>query len=378
MNAGYGNVFTKRRKLVTYGSIGFLVAILLGGILWRQSMRIRAETMLWNAAYAGALDQRNRAESDVIYGNDPRAKAEIDAASTALATLATDTNERKSSVKKLKQDLAEIKDKLKKVVVVKNVTELTVSAAAMDGDLAAPIMTEDAAYVADNSTGAIVKITFGSRAVKTIRLPSSADRIVAGMTGKDHLLFATQSGKLIALKKSDDSSSMMAWSHSRSSSTVDVVLYASKLYALDSSKNQVWRSANSGNGFIGDVPYIKTTSEKIDNGISIAIDSNVYILQRDGRVFRYLSGGREGFSLAPIDPPLTSGAAIWTTAENERLAITDRRKTNCLLRQNGALKHKSPRRNSMAHAILMWTRRINGSWWMGIGFFLCRYRSHSC
>lgn len=339
MNAGYGSFFTKRRKVLVYGACGILAALILGGLIWKQARKTAAERALWQETYDGALDQRNRAEADLIYGNDGRGKAEIDAASQALAGLTGGTNEQKSSVEKLKQDLSGLKDRLKKLVKTENVTELTALASAADGSLSAPVLTADAAYAADNSTGAILKITLATKAVKTIRLPGSSDRIVGGTVGKDSVLFATQSGKLYALKKSDDTVSSMKWSHSRTSSTTDVVLYASKLYSLDASKNQVWRSVNSGGGFTGDTPYVKATSESIGNAVSLAIDSSVYVLKQDGTVLRFLSGGLEGYAPAGIEPPLASGSAIWTVADNDRVAIVDpTEKRIVFFDKNGALK----------------------------------------
>ncbi len=339
MNAGYGSFFTKRRKTVTYGIIGFACVILFGGLWWRHARQVSAETTVWNATFDGATDQRNRAESDLIYGNDARAKSEIDAAEQAIAPLPVKNGDETSKIKKLRDDLAGLKDRLKKLTKADNVTELTALASTADGDLAAPVLDGDTAYVADNASGAILKINLTSKNVKTIRLASTTDRVIAGTKGKDSVIFATAAGKLLAVNKTTDAVSAMAWAHSRTSSTKDILLYANRLYSLDPTHNQIWRSSNTGGGFGGESSYIKATSAEIGNAVSIAIDSSVYILESDGTVLRFLSGGQEGFSLVPIDPPLTSGSAIWTGPDSDRVAIADpAQKRIVFFDKNGALK----------------------------------------
>ena len=323
MNAGYGSFFTKKRKTLI-GTICAVVVLLGIGIgWWRHAQNVAAETALWNATYDSATDQRNRAESDLIYGNDARAKTEIASVEQAIASLPTNTSDRKTRIDKLKADLTGFTDRLKKIVKSENLTELTSLGAASDNQLVAPVITSDNAYVADNSTGSILKISIASKTVKHIELPNGSGAVISGTEGKDSIIFATSNGKLLTVSKSGDAVSSLAWAQTRTSSTTDIVLYGSKLYNLDPDTNQVWRSVNTGSGFGPESAYIKATSAPISNAVSMAIDSSVYILKNDGTVIRFLSGGQEGFALAPIDPPLRAASGIWTKADVSSVVITD-------------------------------------------------------
>ncbi len=351
MNAGYGSFFTKRRKAGVIAIAALVVAILMGILWWKHTKIVTAETAIWNTAYEKAADQKNRAESDLIYGNDTRARNEIAAAEQVLDSLPQKSAKRRQTVDKLMGDLRGLKERLKKIVKMDSVIELATSAGNAPDDLAAPILTTDAAYVVDHARSAILKVNLATKAVKAIRLPTPDIRLVAATKGKDTILFTTAHGSLIALKKSDDSIHALPWTHTRTSSTADIFLYTGKLYSLDPQKNQVWRSTNTGSGFGGESAYIKATNASLTNALSLAIDSNVYILQSDGTVLRYLLGGQEGFSLAAIDPPMKSASAIWTELDNDRIVIADpAEKRVVFFDKNGVLKaqvlssqFKSPR-----------------------------------
>lgn len=340
MNAGYGNVLTKKRKLALAAGVGLVILTVTGVLWWKHAQRVAAETALWNATFDAATDQRNRAESDLIYGNDERARSELTNAEQTITGLPTDTPERKSRIERLKTDLGGLKDRLKKIVKTDTVTELTaLGAATPDGALTAPVLNGDTAYVVDNATSALLKISLTSKLVKPIAIPKTMGRVVSGTATTDGAVFATSEGKLFSVKKSDDSIKTVAWTHTKSSSTVDVVLYGGKLYSLDPEKNQVWRSTGSSGSFAGDTAYIKATSVPISTAVAMAIDSSVYLLKNDGSLVRFLSGGQEGFALATIDPPLRSGSSIWTIADAERVIITDPADARVLIYdKNGSLK----------------------------------------
>ncbi|MFZ2803682.1 MAG: hypothetical protein WA001_00505, partial [Patescibacteria group bacterium] len=324
MNAGFGSIFTKRRKL----TIGVLVAVAvlaIAGILWYQhAQKQAAELAAWNATFDGATDNSNRAESDLIYGNETRAQSEIDTAEKAIASLPTNTPDRKTKITGLQGSLDTLKQKLKKVVTDENVTELTsLPPTAADGSLVAPVLSKGAAYVVDEADSQILKIDLTSKDVTRVPLPSGTAPIVSATEGTTSILFATKDDKLLALNKTDGTLQAMKWTHTQSSSTVAVVLYASKLYSLDPSQNQIWRTTNASGGFGAESAYIKAANTSLTGAVGLAIDSNVYVLKNDGTLLRFLSGGQEGFGLAAVDPPLQAASSIFTDANSTYIYITD-------------------------------------------------------
>ncbi|MFH1621339.1 MAG: hypothetical protein ABIB04_04630 [Patescibacteria group bacterium] len=340
MNAGYSNIFTKKRKAVLIIVALGLLAVMIGIGWWNHAKKVAAEIAAWNASYDSAADHLNKVESDLIYGNEIHAKQELAQAEDIINKLPSDNSDRKEKIDKLNTELDGMKEKLKKIVKLDNVTELSsLSPTATEGSLTAPVISKDYAYAVDNSAKVILKIKMSTKETEKISLPDNTEDIVSSYEGSTTILFATRTGKLFALKKADGSVDQMTWSHTNISNIADIVLYASKIYSLDPDNNQIWRSQVSGGSVSQEAAYVKAASTELKDAVSLAVDSSVYVLKKDGVLIRFMSGGQEGFSLATIDPIIRAASAVWTDANTENLYITDPADRRILIfDKNGLLK----------------------------------------
>ncbi|MBP9869038.1 hypothetical protein KBC59_00560 [Patescibacteria group bacterium] len=324
MSAGYGDTMTPKKKLTIIAVVLGIILVGVGLVLWNGSQKRKAEAAAWTAAHDSAADHLNKAESDLIYGNEAKARSEIGLAEQTISSLSRDLPERENKITGLNNQITQLKERLKKVVKLDNVVELaSLSAAANEGSLSAPVLTASAAYAADNAEAAILKIDLATKNVKRISLPQNSGSIVGGTEGTTSIIFATSDGKLITVNKSDDTVGSLIWQQSKSSSTTDIVMYAARLYSLDPQANQVWRYQLSGSTFGSETAYIKATNATLAGGTSLAIDSSVYVQKNDGTAIRYLSGGQEGFGYSEIDPPLRAASGIWTNTDQETVFVTD-------------------------------------------------------
>lgn len=322
MSAGHGSIFTKERKRVAIIAGVLVIASLVGIGLYRRSQRIAAEQAAWQASFEKAQDNKNRADSDLIYGNDDRAAQEIDAAQKIVSTLDVSTPDRKATVDKLLKDISDAKERLRKMTAITPtlLTELTDAAA---GSLTAPVLVKQIAYAADNASHTILKVNVTDKSVKRIPLPANADSIVAGSLGKQSVVFLATNRKLYAVDTTTDAVVSLSVSSSTNGGSTDIVLYAGRAYFLDGPGGQVWRASSQSGGFGSTSSYIKAANTDLSGSVGLAIDSNVYVLKADGTLVRFLSGGQEGFTLATIDPALRAASGIWTNADATKIAITD-------------------------------------------------------
>ncbi len=322
MNAGHGSAFTKKHKTTALILGAILVLGLTSIVLWRRNQAQTAEAAAWQTTFDQAQDNRNRAESDLVYANDSRAIKEVETANSLLASLSINTADRQKKVSALQEDLKQFRERLRKTVVAQPVIELTALTGVPDGSLSAPVLNKNTAYAVDNSTKTILKIDLSTKTTKRIQLPQNAEPIVAGSLGKQSIVFTTADGTFFALDLASDSIATLK-TQSHTSTTNDLVLYAGKAYSLDGVQGKVWRASSNSTGFGAEQAYIKANSTALTNAVSLAIDSNVYILESDGTLLRFLSGGQEGFKLNPIDPPLRAASAVWTNVDATKLAVTD-------------------------------------------------------
>jgi len=341
MNAGYRNALTKKHKLII-AAIGLvLTGSIIGYYWWQHSKRVAAEIAAWNSTYETAVDNRNRAESDLVYGNELRARNEIDQADKIISSLASDQNDadRKAKLDKVTQDLQGLKEKLKKIVKAENVSELyALPGGTPSGSLSGLILVNDSAYVADKAGGNILKISLSDKSIKPIGIPTGGEPVISANEGKDAVYFATSDGKLYSLSKTTDLLKPLNWSTTKTP-VQDTYLYANRIYSLDANGNQIWRYNAVGGGFNGEVSYIKASDVSLNGAVSLAIDSNVYVLKNDGQLMQFLSGGQVSFSLPTIDPPLRAASSLWTETDSSLLVITDSAEKRILVfDKSGALK----------------------------------------
>lgn len=337
MNAGHGSVFTKKRRLVMGGIAAVLLVCIGGFIAFKHNRRVAAEAAAWQAKYNEAQDNRNRAESDLVYANDSRARKEIETAEKLLNELDVTDSKNKEQVDSLQADITQLRERLRKIITAQPV-ELASLTGVPNGSLAAPVLYKNNAFVVDNSGKKILKIDLSTKTTKAISLPTETEDIVAGSIGKQSIAFTTKNGKFYALDLQSDTVTALS-SQPRASSTTDLILYAGKAYSLDGPNGQIWRAQSGATGFGAGQPYIKASTLNLNNSVGLAIDSNVYVIKADGTLARFLSGGQEGFTLSTIDPQLRAASGIWTVADGTRIVITDpAEKRVVVFNKDGTLK----------------------------------------
>lgn len=107
-------------------------------------------------------------------------------------------------------------------------------------------------------------------------------------------------------------------------SIVDLSVYGSRLYTLDPKTNDIYRHDEADGGFTAGTGWLNDTDASLENGVSIAIDGEIYVLRNNGNVTRFSAGVKDdGFSLSDIDPALNSGTAIYTDENTENLYVLD-------------------------------------------------------
>ena len=337
MSAGHGSVFTKKRKRLLIGVGAALVIVIISTGFWKHSKTVASQEAAWTATFKEARDNRDRAESDLVYANDARAKKYIETADQLISQLDTTKSDHAGKIDGLKKELDQLKERLRKIQAVEPI-ELTALSGASDGMLVAPVLAAGAAYVVDLTENTVLKIDISNKTTKKIPLPSGADKITSGTLGASSVVFSSSNGNLYAVNLQTDVVSKLT-TNPRASSTTDFLIYGGRAYTLDGSSGQIWRASSASGGFGGEQSYIKASTSDLAGSVGIAIDSNVYILKADGTVSRFLSGGQEAFGFVSVDPPLRAASAIWTSADATKIAVADPAEKRILLfNKDGTLK----------------------------------------
>jgi hypothetical protein len=110
---------------------------------------------------------------------------------------------------------------------------------------------------------------------------------------KDSLMFYTKSGKVI--EYADNRMTFVDSADGAFHKGVDVKGYSNKLYVLDPEGNQIWKYTRRREKF--DAAEAYNVNADLKNGLSLAIDGNVYVLNKDGFITKLFSGSQEQFPI---------------------------------------------------------------------------------
>lgn len=99
-----------------------------------------------------------------------------------------------------------------------------------------------------------------------------------------------------------------------------------RLYALDRSTGQVYRYAPAGDGapgFTSDGEPWLAPAQNLSGALDIALDGALYVLDREGRIAKFVSGSAVTFSVEGLRPPLADARSVYASATAGRLLVVD-------------------------------------------------------
>ncbi len=107
-------------------------------------------------------------------------------------------------------------------------------------------------------------------------------------------------------------------------SIVDVTVFGNRVYTLDTGLNQIIRNRKNGDVFQGGENWLTDSTASVRDGVAMAIDGAVYVLNSNGTVSKFEGGEKADFSLAAVDPAITSAVSIATDENATNLYVADR------------------------------------------------------
>lgn len=103
----------------------------------------------------------------------------------------------------------------------------------------------------------------------------------------------------------------------------DLGRYRDALYILDKSANQIYKHNPLGENFGPGLPWVKDPQVFLTKAFAMAIDGNVYVLEANGQIQKYLVGKKQDFPKINIYPYLANPTKIFTDSETINLYILD-------------------------------------------------------
>lgn len=294
-----------------------LVLLLTVGIWW---LRNRAAEQQKIEQYTSTLnevrDEISSAETTGQYNKDQAGQMLDHARKQALDVLNSGYNRAKAT--ELLTMIDDVKDKLDGVVRPQVRVLADLSSKRADVSAIGMIGTKEKMYAYEYN--ALYPILLDK--IEDVLNIDETENVVKGVyyEDKNSLLFYTKSGKIKEYK--DGIMSFVSSADGTFKKGVDMMAYNNKVYILDSANNKIWRYTRRRDSF--DTAEAWNANGDVSNGVSFAIDGNIYVLNKDGSISKMFNGGKVDFPIkkAPVNPA-KAPTKIFTELDMSQIYVLD-------------------------------------------------------
>ncbi len=289
------NELSASSRYLFFGAL-FLVASFNTSVLvgsWQQSFAATAAVA--EQRYTSVTQKIDSAESSIVYKDENQARQLLGEASAAIAALPDKKSKDATRKAALQKRVTEVREELRHLVQLASPTVIVstpsdiVRLEIVDGGV-----TWSAAANGDVFRDAKKVGTVPGGKTPTIFTASSTGLLAASGTG-DALLIGPDGKSTIKKIEADP----------QGGAITDAELYNSRLYVLDAAHNRILRQASDDAGFAKPQFYLKDGTD-VSKGVSIAVDSALYVLNADGSILRIMRGTQEPLGVVAADPPVTA------------------------------------------------------------------------
>jgi hypothetical protein len=186
--------------------------------------------------------------------------------------------------------------------------------------------------ILDNNQGIIYTLSLTKKSLdkrtfsemKSARKVAQYQNDLFFFSDKDGIYKITSDGKLTRVIEKDKE-----WG-----TIVDLWLYNGNIYALDATKNEIYKYLVAENGYSGKTSYFKGGETGLKDSNSLAIDSSVYVGFSD-HIFKFTGGSQDEFKTSFPEANIMI-SKIFTTKDLEKVYAWDKKQGSIyILSKNG-------------------------------------------
>ncbi|PKM91400.1 hypothetical protein CVU82_02270 [Candidatus Falkowbacteria bacterium HGW-Falkowbacteria-1] len=249
--------------------------------------------------------KQSQIDSFLLYGDEIKSMETINELKTELDSLSDKEKSKINNLSEIEKKLEDQVNQIRKMVKIEEPKELSnLSVLNNEAYSSSMSVSNNIIYVADAKNGAIYSVNTSnglsselskSELIKSEKILSNKDQAGNSYFLNDkYFIDINLDGKINYTKlNAEDFSNVSSFD-----------TYNNKPYLLNKEKKQIFKYSKSGDEYIAPTAWIKDDNAK--DPISIAIDYDIYILDNNGSLFKYLSGNKESFELDMVDPAINN------------------------------------------------------------------------
>jgi hypothetical protein len=319
------------KNLSLISKILFLLTCLLAiifvvslGYLKIKENRITAITVYENQIQA-IVDKKTASEASMIYGDESKAFTLLQEAKELINALPDSKGQQANKKADLTTQIETSLQMLRKIKTIEPSVLADLNQVNENVSVSRLALLGDTIFAYGPGDTKLYTIDADTKNILT-KDHSTIPNIIADSTPKenDMIVFLTANNQ--AAEYQLESGAILAKSidvHDDSKLT-NIFVYNQKLYSIDTNGNQILRHNRTQTGYDRGTAWIKDGQvADVQNGVSFAIDGDIFVLSSNGKIDKYISGRKQDFTVQGLDPELDNPIAIWTYNDVDNIYILE-------------------------------------------------------
>lgn len=184
------------------------------------------------------------------------------------------------------------------------------------------------------SNGKLLLLDPAVKTLVVVDLNKKSNQILAGLEQLGEAIPASLNGGLAFVFSKDkgvlrvDTTNQKITSVAKKDSDLgeikDLYGFGGNVYLLDIGKNMIWKYLATADGYSDKREYLnKNTKADFASAIRMQIESSIYVLKKDGEMFRFTRGDKDNFSYGGLDKGVKDPKSFFVSSDTDNLYLLD-------------------------------------------------------
>ncbi|MCX6742885.1 MAG: hypothetical protein NT116_01475, partial [Candidatus Parcubacteria bacterium] len=269
-------------------------------------------------------DKKNQAESDLIYGDEAKARQEIADAQNLLGSLIVKSQKQKDKQQEINNGIELVIAKLRHITKINEPVLISDLSTQQENNINITnlIFQNNQLLAFDSINNTIYSINLENREVKKSLSNLSDIGSIEKAHNIDNVILAYHN-KNGFVEFKDSRLSPLSVILPPNAKIIDFASYNGRLYTFDQTGKQIYRHPKVDSGYGAGVNWLKNTDFDFNNIVSLAIDNNIWLLDQTGAILKFNKGRTQNFVINNLEPKLEAPTQLLTSDETNYLYIIE-------------------------------------------------------
>lgn len=323
------NSINKFIKLPNLSKILLLSAIVIAFVLAQSifssaiSQQNQEESIEFDRSISQISQKILKAEAALSYGNEDGAKDLLFEAQDILTELTKNEKNDQDKISELQSDIEVQLEKTRHIANMAATNIVNFSTVNSTVNITGFNIIDNTIYAYDPSKKTIYSADIESGEIKSHPQENLDNTFQYSTEYNNNLVLFNNANGLDEFNSQNNTISSLQFNLPTDDvNIIDMNSYENRVYFLDINQSQIYKSTRISGGYNQASEWLQDNSD-LRNGLSIAIDGNIYISLNDGRVIRFFQGKKQEWALIKIDPLLETADQIWTNTDTDNIFVLD-------------------------------------------------------